>query len=276
VPQWDCNCRNCKSFRRAGTFASQSSAVVSRDGRNWLLLNASPDLGFQFASFPPLSPRNGELRGTGVRAVILTDGEMDHAAGLISLRGEKSLTLVCTPAVGNLLTSQFRLLPALERYGRVLHSPFPIEIAGIRVSALELESDKAPPYARRRARRGEVVCLRLEANGRSLVYLPGLPAVSETLNRFVAGCGCLLVDGTFWSKDEMTSLGLSKRTAAEMGHLPIGGPGGSLEWLGTLDIPRKIYTHINNTNPILRNSRERRTVERAGVEISHDGMEIRL
>ncbi len=202
---------------------------------------------------------------------------MDHAVGLLSLREQKSLRLVCTRAVKNLLTRQFPLLPTLEKYCQIHHSTFPVRIAGIQVSALELETDKAPPYARRPARRGEVVGLRLKANGRSFVYLPGLPAINRAVNEFVTGCDCLLVDGTFWSEHEMPALGLSKRTARDMGHVPMGGTGGSLEWLRALKVPRKIYTHINNTNPILqKKSRERRTVQRAGVEISHDGMDIRL
>ena len=212
-----------------------------------------------------------------MQAVILTDGEMDHVAGLLSLREQKSLRLACTRAVKNLLTEQFPLLPILERYCRIHHSIFPVQIAGIRVSALELETDKAPPYARRPARRGDVVGLRLHAGGKSLVYLPGLPVINRAVNEFVAGCDCLLVDGTFWSEHEMTALGLSRRTAHDMGHVPISGEGGSLEWLRTLEVPRKIYTHINNTNPILqKSSRERRAIRQAGVEISHDGMEIRL
>jgi len=202
---------------------------------------------------------------------------MDHVAGLLSLREQKSLRLICTNAVKNLLTKEFSLLPTLEKYCRIRHSTFPVQIAGIRISALELATDKAPPYARRPAQRGEVVGLRLEANDRSFVYLPGLPAINQAVNEFVAGCDCLLVDGTFWSQREMISLNMSKRMARDMGHVPIGGAGGSLEWLQSLKIPRKIYTHINNTNPILqKNSRERKMVERAGVEISHDGMDVCL
>jgi pyrroloquinoline quinone biosynthesis protein B len=277
VPQWNCNCANCRSARKSGNFLTQSSAAVSSDGKNWLLLNASPDLIFQFASFAPLSPRGKKLRGSAVQAVILTDGEMDHVAGLLSLREQKSLRLVCTSAVKNLLTREFPLLPTLEKYCQIRHSTFPVQIAGIRISALELETKKSPPYSRRPARRGEVVALRLEANRKSFVYLPGLPAITKAVNEFVAGCDCLLVDGTFWSEREMISLGLSKRTARDMGHVPISGERGSLEWLQSLIIPRKIYTHINNTNPILqKNSRERKMVERAGVEISRDGMDIRL
>ena len=280
VPQWNCNCRNCRVARKEGAFKSrqtQSSAAVSADGEKWLLLNASPELTFQFASFDALSPPGRNLRGSPVQAVILTDGEMDHVAGLLSLREQKSLRLACTRAVKNLLTEQFPLLPILERYCRIHHSIFPVQIAGIRISALELETEKVPPYARRPPRRGDVVGLRLQAGGKSLVYLPGLPVINRAVNEFVAGCDCLLVDGTFWSEYEMIALGISRRTARDMGHVPIAGQGGSLEWLRTLDVPRKIYTHINNTNPILqKKSRERRKVRQAGVEISHDGMEIRL
>jgi pyrroloquinoline quinone biosynthesis protein B len=283
VPQWNCNCRNCVAARRDKTLKSrrtQSSAAVSADGKNWLLLNASPDLSSQFAAFSsltPLSSAGKNRRGSAVQAVILTDGEMDHVAGLLSLREQKTLRLACTKAVKNLLTAHFPLLPTLEKYCRIEHSIFPVEIAGLRISALELELDKAPPYARRPARRGDVVGLRLEANGHSLVYLPGLPGISPEVEEFIVGCDCLLVDGTFWSENEMIAPGLSRRTAREMGHVPVGGGSGSLAWLRGLDIPRKIYTHINNTNPILqKNSRERRQVSHAGVEISHDGMDIRL
>jgi pyrroloquinoline quinone biosynthesis protein B len=279
VPQWNCNCPNCAAARRSGAFSSQSSAAVSDDGKRWLLLNASPDLVSQFASFPPLSPRGKILRGSAIEAVILTDGEMDHAVGLFSLREQKLLRLICTRAVRELLGSQFQLLPTLERYCRVRQNEFPVKVAGIRISALELDSAKAPPYSRRPARRGEVAALRLAgvSSGRSCVYVPGLPKITGRLDEFTAGCDCLIVDGTFWSDREMISAGLSKRTARVMGHVPISGSGGSLEWLRGLDIPRKIYTHINNSNPILRrNSRERRLVERAGVEISRDGMEVRL
>jgi len=202
---------------------------------------------------------------------------MDHVAGLLSLREQKILRLICTSAVKDLLTKQFPLLSTLEKYCQIRHSTFPARIAGIRISALELETKKAPPYSHRAARRGDVVGLRLEANRKSFVYLPGLPAINKAVNEFVAGCDCLLVDGTFWSEREMISLGLSKRTAHAMGHVPIGGEGGSLEWLRTLKVPRKIYTHINNTNPILKkNSCEQKMVEHAGVEISRDGMDILL
>ena len=279
MPQWNCQCSNCRTARKVNSFRSQSSAAVSDDGKEWLLLNASPDLVFQFASCPALAPQGKKLRGSSMAAVILTDGEMDHTAGLLSLREQKSLRVVCTDAVKRLLTESFPLLPALGKYCRLRHTPFPVQVAGIRVSALELESKKAPPYSRRHAGRGTVVGLRLQSirNGRNCIYLPGLPAIAEGLYEWMATCDCLIVDGTFWSEREMISLGLSRRTAREMGHVPVGGREGSLEWLRGLNIPRKILTHINNSNPILKKtSRERRMVERAGVEISYDGMQISL
>lgn len=258
-------------------YLSQSSAAVSENGRDWLLLNASPDLAYQFASFPPLAP--GALRGSAVAGVFLTDGEMDHVAGLLSLREQKKLRLVCTEAVQKLLTEAFPLLPALGEYCRVRGGNFPVEMAGIRVSALELRAKKPPRYSRHLPEQGVVAALRLDPvrGTSSLVYAPGLPEISERLDTFARGCSCVIADGTFWSDREMISLGLSTRTARQMGHVPISGRGGSLDWLRNLDVPRKIYTHINNSNPILREgSAERRRVERSGVEVSCDGMDIRL
>jgi pyrroloquinoline quinone biosynthesis protein B len=219
-----------------------------------------------------LTPVGRKLRGSAIEAVVLTDGELDHVTGLLSLREQKELRLVCTRTVRDLLTKRFPLLPTLSHYCRIRHCPFPMRAGKLGISALTV-SAKAPPYAKR----GEAVGLRIESKGKSLVYLPGLPAITDEVGEFVAGCDCLLVDGTFWSNDEMTCLGLTNRTARDMGHVPISGRDGSLAWLRTLNVPRKIYIHINNTNPILRpGSRERKAVEREGVEIAYDGMDIWL
>lgn len=204
---------------------------------------------------------------------------MDHVAGLLSLREEKSLRLVSTAGVKHLLTREFPLLPVLEKYSQIRYSRFPVQIAGIDVTAFDLEADKELIYTSRRPPKEIVVALRLESvsSKRNCVYVPGLPAITKKLEAWVKSCDCLILDGTFFSEREMISLGLSNRTASAMGHVPIGGRGGSLEWLRGLNIPRKIYTHINNSNPILRKaSHERRIVEKAGIEISHDGMEIEL
>ncbi|MBC8095093.1 MAG: pyrroloquinoline quinone biosynthesis protein PqqB [Akkermansiaceae bacterium] len=279
VPQWNCLCPNCRAARLHKSTSSrrtQSSIAVAADGRRWLLFNASPDFSSQAATFPALTPIGKKLRGTAIEAVILTDAEVDHAAGLLSLREHKRLHLVCTKTVQELLTRHLPLLSALKHYSDVRVSDFPVRIASLRVSAIDIGS-KAPPYAPPSTRRGLVAGLRIESATRRLAYLPGLPAITKEVETFIAGCDCLLVDGTFWSENEMVSLHLTKRGASAMGHVPIEGPQGTLAWLQRLKIPRKIYIHINNTNPVLREkSRERRAVERAGVEVAWDGMDIHL
>jgi pyrroloquinoline quinone biosynthesis protein B len=282
VPQWNCNCPNCHAARISRRHEllrrTQSSLAIRAKGRRWLLLNASPDLCSQFARFPSLTPRGGALRDTAVQAIILTDAELDHVTGLLSLREHEELHLICTPAVKQLITEYFPVLPVLEQCCTIKVRHLPAQIAGVRVEAIPI-SNNPPRYAREYHRPGLVVGLRLETNKpkRVVTYLPCLPAVSGKVSEFVCDSDCLLLDGTFWSNDEMTSRGFSTRTAREMGHVPISGKDGSLVWLSGLNVPRKIYLHINNTNPVLRkNSPERKTVERAGVEIAHDGMEIRV
>lgn len=279
VPQWNCNCSNCRATRSSKFPAlrrTQSSIAVSADDENWILFNASPDLGSQVAAFPALTPGGKKLRGTAIAAVVLTDGELDHTAGLLSLREHRRLRLVCTKTVEALLTEKFPLLPVLKNYCDLHVSHFPVQIASLRISALDFGS-KSPPYAPRFKGSGLVAGLRIESANRSLAYLPGLPEITAAVEKFIAGCDCLLLDGTFWSEREMVSLRLTKRTAGDMGHVPMGGPHGTLAWLRSLAMPRKIYIHINNTNPVLKkNSREQKMAGRAGVEISHDGMDIRL
>jgi pyrroloquinoline quinone biosynthesis protein B len=250
--------------------------VVSADDKSWVLFNASPDLCSQFAASPKLAPHGKKLRGTAIAGVVLTDGELDHVTGLLSLREHRKMRLVCTKTVRELIEKQFPLLPALRNYCDISISHFPAQLASLRISAFDFGA-KAPPYAPGWKRPGLSAGLRIDSSRKSLVYIPGLPAITVELEKFVAGCDCLLVDGTFWSVDEMVSLGLTRRNALDMGHVPVGGPSGSLAWLKSLAIPRKIYIHINNTNPMLRPaSRERRAVERAGIEVAYDGMDIRL
>jgi pyrroloquinoline quinone biosynthesis protein B len=279
VPQWNCNCPNCRAARTAkfsNLRRTQSSIAVSADDKNWILFNTSPDLCSQIAAFPSLTRGGKKLRNTNIAAIALTDGELDHVTGLLSLRENKKLRLVCTKTVEELLTKKFPLLPVLKNYCDVRVSNFPIRVASLQISALDFGS-KSPPYAPRLKCRGLVVGLRIESAKKSLAYLPCLPAISVEVEKFIAGCDCILVDGTFWSEREMVSLGLTKRSAADMGHVPISGLHGTLAWLQPLKIPRKIYTHINNTNPILKkNSHEQKMVARAGVEISCDGTDIRL
>ena len=202
---------------------------------------------------------------------------MDHTVGLLSLREQSKLHLVCTRSIQRLLTHDFPVLRILENYCSIKYSTFPFNTNSLDISAFNV-SGKKPRYAKMRANINDLVVgvkLRSTKTNKTLVYLPCLPAVTDDIKQFVDGCDCLLVDGTFWSNQEMVSLGITKRNAADMGHVPINGKNGSLAWLRSLDIPKKIYIHINNTNPILlKTSQERKMVDEARVEVGYDGMEI--
>jgi pyrroloquinoline quinone biosynthesis protein B len=223
-----------------------------------------------------LGPIKGAIRGSAIDAVVLTDGEMDHMVGLLSLREQSKLQLVCTKSVRRLLTYDFPLLKALENYCSIHYSTFPFQTSSLAISALNM-SGKTPRYARVQAKKDSVVGIKLTSNKtkKILVYLPCIPAITDSVKQFVEGCDCLLVDGTFWSDQEMVSLGITERNAYDMGHVPIDGKNGSLAWLRGLDIHQKIYIHINNTNPILlKTSPERKMVNQARIKVGYDGMEI--
>ena len=175
-----------------------------------------------------------------------------------------------------LLTHDFPLLKALENYCSIHYASFPFQTNSLAISAFNL-SGKNPLYAKGHAKKDSVVAVQLTSTKtkKTIVYLPCLPAITDGVKHFVEGCDCLLVDGTFWSNQEMVLLGITERTAYDMGHVPIDGKNGSLAWLRGLDIPQKIYIHINNTNPILlKTSPERKMVSQARIKVGYDGMEV--
>ncbi|HEX6468741.1 MAG TPA: pyrroloquinoline quinone biosynthesis protein PqqB [Streptosporangiaceae bacterium] len=302
-PQWNCACPSCGAVRdgsRPARRRTQSSIAVSADRRLWFLLNASPDIHAQIESFPALHPSGGNPGGGPVggpvggpgggrkvplRAVALTDAELDHTLGLLLLREGGGVELHATEAVYDTLRDGSSLLRTLEAYCPVdWHPVVPdadVELGG----GLAYRAFDVPTTKRARfgsgigAGKGRVVGYRLTGGrgGRSLVYLPGVQDLTAAVLDQLDGCACLLVDGTCWRDDELVRLGLAGKTAREMGHVPIEGPGGSLERLAPLPIERKIYIHINNTNPILlEDSPERRVLERHGMEVAVDGMELRI
>jgi pyrroloquinoline quinone biosynthesis protein B len=289
-PQWNCNCSNCAGLRRGTLHArarTQSSITVSADGVGWVLLNASPDIRAQLASFPPLQPGRA-LRDTAIAALILTDSQIDHSAGLLMLREGGPLEVYCSDGVDQDLTGRFPLFPVLDHYCGVHRHPIPIDgsgftiprAAGLRFTAVPL-SGKAPPYSAHRydPRPGDNIGMQVEdlQTGGRLFYAPGLAKLEPHLRPCFERADCLLVDGTFWQEEEMISAGLGGRPAAAMGHLPQAGPGGMIEQLRAFPRPRKILIHINNTNPILDESGLERGVLRAeGIEVAYDGMDIRL
>ena len=286
-PQWNCACPPCRAVRdgsRPARPRTQSSVAVSADRLRWFLLNASPDIRAQIESFPALHPSGGPdgARVVPLQAVLLTDAELDHTLGLLLLREAGGLVLHATEATHDTLRQGTSLLRTLEAYCPVEWRPV---VPGVDVplaDGLSYRAFDVPTTKRARfcsgPREGRVVGYRLtdERSGRALVHLPVLQELTPEVRNELDGC-CLLVDGTCWSDDELIRLGLAGRTAREMGHLPISGPGGSLEQLARLPVERRIYVHVNNTNPILlEDAPERRTVEEHGMEVAVDGLELEV
>ncbi len=283
-PQWNCNCVNCRGLRTGSIRAkarTQCSVAVSADGSRWALLNASPDLRTQFFSFPELQPK-GNVRESPIEAVLLSDAELDHITGLLSLRESQPIRLYCTPQVFDWVFASNPIFSALirsERFTVMQVEDRKVEAlgGGLGFEAISV-TGKVPTYVTNPPTNctGAVVAYKLidSRAGSSLLYVPAIKEVHEAALAAAADCDCLMFDGSFWTDDEMELRGTGARTALSMGHIPISGPHGSLARLSDLRI-RKIYTHINNTNPILdENSPERREVESAGWEIAEDGMDF--
>ncbi len=258
---------------------TQSSLAVSAEGRDWVVLNASPDLRAQFAVSPALAPVG--LRGTSVRAVILTNGDIDHIAGLLSLREGTAFEVIATPAVLSILHDNevFRVLNSDLVTFREMALDTAFEVAGLRVTpfavpgkiALFLEDGEPDTQAV-----GEqTVALRIEAGGRMMHYAPGCAALPPGLPERLTDADMLCFDGTVWADDDMIRSGTGPKTGARMGHMAMSGPEGSLARLAG-GRARKVFIHLNNTNPVLRPGPEREAVLEAGWGIAADGEEIVL
>jgi pyrroloquinoline quinone biosynthesis protein B len=282
-PQWNCGCPVCAAVRAgAGIARTQSSVAVSADYRRWFLINASPDIRTQIEAFPGLHPHDD--RTTPLDAVLLTDAELDHTLGLLLLREARAgLFLYATQAMHQTLYDGSGLLRTLERYCPVEWRPVvpgaDLPLAdGLCCRAFDVPTTKRPRFGPG-VDHGRVVGYRLtdERSGGTLVYLPGVPALTSTLRAEIQGCQCLLIDGTCWRDDELVRLGLAGKTSREMGHLPIDGPDGSLAQLRSLAVGRTIFIHMNNTNPILlADAPERRIVADNGMEVAMDGLEVKV
>jgi pyrroloquinoline quinone biosynthesis protein B len=288
-PQWNCRCPTC-SLAWAGdprvSPRTQSSLAVSADGRDWTLVNASPDLRQQILATPALHPRQGAgdaSRHSPIGAVVLTNGDVDHVAGLLSLRERQPFALHASPSLHAMLDSD-PVFAVLDR-GFVSRHPLAMgeanAVGGLAVTPFAVPG-KVPLFLEA----GDVevgretdmtVGLDIRANGRRAVHVPGCAAVTPALLDRVRGADLLLFDGTTYTDDEMPRLGLSPKTAARMGHVAMSGPGGSLETLAGAEVGARVYVHVNNTNPALvEGSAERRAVEAAGWRVAHDGMEFAL
>ncbi|GAA0920340.1 pyrroloquinoline quinone biosynthesis protein PqqB [Streptomyces thermoalcalitolerans] len=281
-PQWNCGCPVCAAVRSgAGPARTQSSVAVGVDRRRWFLVNASPDLRTQFEAFPDLHPRGD--RTTPLEAVLLTDAELDHSLGLLLLREARALRLYTTAAVRKTLCAGSGILRTLEHYCPVQWRAVVPGTGLALADGLSCRAFDVPTVKRARFRAGlglgRVVGYRLtdEHSGGTLVYLPGVQSLTPALREEIRGCACLLIDGTCWRDDELIRLGLAGRTSREMGHLPVGGPDGSLAQLPSLGVGRVVFVHMNNTNPILlEDTPERRIVEENGMEVAMDGLEVQV
>jgi pyrroloquinoline quinone biosynthesis protein B len=290
VPQWNCGCPNCAEARNRGAERTQSSVAVSADGERWVILNASPDLRTQLAAHSPLWPPPASKRGSRIAAVVLTDGEIDHTLGLLLLRESGARLPVYAPAgVTALLGDQWPVYRVLSGYSGVDARPLEegrasalTDGAGVTLGlccSATAVARRPPRYARSAPTATFDVGLRIndERTGGTFAYVPTAAGVDDSVRRIATGADVLMFDGTFWSDDELRHAGADAPSAREMGHLPIGGRGGSLELLPSLGAKRTVYVHINNTNPILSPaSHERKQVQAAGIVVGEDGMEFEL
>ncbi|MEI9938780.1 MAG: pyrroloquinoline quinone biosynthesis protein PqqB [Pseudomonadota bacterium] len=292
-PQWNCGCPNCVGVRRGSIRAvarTQESVAVSADGDSWFLLNASPEIRQQIESFSKLHPR--AQRDTPIQGIVLTNGDLDHALGLLSLRESQPLALYSTERVHTGFSEGNVLYRTLQRFeGQVRLHPLeldaaeqPLRLLNGSASGLSMRAFAAPGKAALHLDQSNPdpadnigVLIRDEHTGKRLAYIPAAGASSAELVGAASSADAVFFDGTFWSSDELIALGASTRRAEDMAHWPIGGPEGSLRFLRSLPAARRILIHINNTNPMLReDSAERALVHAAGVEVAFDGMELEL
>ncbi|RFC62707.1 pyrroloquinoline quinone biosynthesis protein PqqB [Fulvimarina endophytica] len=292
-PQWNCLCETCRLFWEGDErvrASTQSSIAVTADDENWLLLNASPDLRQQIVDRAAMRPsatakaRAGALRSSPIASVLITNGDVDHTAGLLTIREKQNFTLYATGGVHDIIAANpvFQVLDPdhVTKTRIVPGSPFE-PVPGLTAELFSVPG-KVPLYLETgTVDVGEesemTVGVRLSAHGRTIYYIPGCAHVPDSLKERVAGADALLFDGTVFVDEEMKEAGVGVKTGRRMGHMPISGEGGSLSIFDDAKIGRRVYIHINNTNPIwIDGSEAKKTVEAAGWEVAYDGMDLSL
>jgi pyrroloquinoline quinone biosynthesis protein B len=298
-PQWNCACANCRLLR-AGNFAgkarTQTQLAISGDGRTWFLLGASPDLRAQIEATPELHPRaeGDATRHSPIAGAVLLNADVDHALGLLLLRELQPLHVYATPSIHRILTKDNSMFAMLQRVpGQVTWTDYQPGSKFLLTTAAAQDSElrcQALPFGMHfpayvsDARRSQLhplessLGLIVESpSGKRLAFMPAVPRFADWMLKQFESCDVLLFDGTFWNESELIDLQGSKQTAGDMGHMPVSGPGGSLALLEEVKRPRKIYVHINNTNPILNEAGpEHRQVREAGWEIAEDGWQLEI
>ena len=286
LPQWNCRCPVC-ALAWAGDARvrprTQASVAVSADGETWALLNCAPEILAQIRAVPALQPRNG-LRHSPIGAVLLTNADVDHVAGLLSLREGQPFRLHATPEIQTVLRANgiFDVLNETVVSRHDVRFGEPIRLA----PGLEAEIFPVPGKTALWLEKGDVevgregeatVGVEVRADDARFFYVPGCARLSPSLAERLRGAALVLFDGTLWRDDEMIAAGVGAKTGRRMGHMPISGPEGSIRAFADLGVARKVFIHINNTNPVLvEDSAERAEAAAAGWDVAHDGMEIRL
>jgi pyrroloquinoline quinone biosynthesis protein B len=296
-PQWNCACPNCSGLRNGAVQASprtQAQVAVSSDSSHWFLLNASPDLRQQILSTPELAIKTSAT-GSPISAVVLTSADVDCVMGLLHLREFHPLHIFSTLSVRRILTEENSLFRVLMRSNppvqwdvlpldRIIPLAPPSSAGakdGLFCKAVSL-AGSFPDYVSDSLKRSlpleeAVVGLQLVHKEKRLFYAPGVPSLGENSQRSVTESDLALLDGTFWKDDELIQAKRSRKTARDMGHIPLSGERGMLKWPFRLGKTKRVIIHINNTNPVLNEeSPEHRAVREAGWEIAYDGMEFNL
>jgi pyrroloquinoline quinone biosynthesis protein B len=287
VPQWNCACGLCDLCRTAPEYVKprlQLQAIVSSDGEGWFLLNASPDLRFQIEANPELQPsvKHGR-RNTPIKGIVLTTADLDQVLGVLLLREFQPLVIYSTALVRRTLeaNSFFRMLERVPGQLTWIEissgQAFELGDSGIRCTPVALAGG-LPFYAREldNGVPGQAsIGLVLECDGRRVAYTPSVPEVTEELREIYRTCDTILVDGTFWSDAELSRTHTGTPMARSIGHVPLSGEDGTIALLADVDFPRRIFVHINNTNPILdERSEEYKAALAAGWTVAHDGWQL--
>ena len=280
LPQWNCGCYNCNAARAGRIPAmTQSSVAVSADGRDWAILNASPDIRVQLAATPALHPTG--LRDMPLHSVLVTNGDIDHVAGLLTLRESQAFVLYATPAIHDVLADN-PMLGAL-RGDLVAREPVALDqtvtIAPGLDATLFAVPGKVPLYQEGAVVEtglvGETtVGVELAANGRRALYIPGCAELPGWLVDRIGGADLLMFDGTLWDDDEMIRAGAGPKTGRRMGHMPVVE---TIAAMRDLPVGRRVFVHMNNSNPLTDPaSVQTREAEASGWQVGRDGMEITL
>jgi pyrroloquinoline quinone biosynthesis protein B len=289
LPQWNCGCPNCRAASLGQIKSLTQSSVAVRDNTGaWSLINASPDLAAQIRIYPDLrpNPESAELRGSPISEILLTNADLDHVLGIFSLREGKKLHIHALEAVRQTLDTCLNLTPVMNAFcGVAWHEPsyadfVPLMREGGKESALAFRAIQLPGKpplfdvpAHANGVHSVAYQIRDRSTGGCLLVAPDVSAFSEPLIRAMRESDAVILDGTFWSEDELLQLKPGSKTATNMGHVTIKDA--SLSLLQSLKAKYKIYLHINNTNPVLSpNSPERASVEAAGVLVGYDGLEF--